>query len=353
MPTAFGRQFEFTMHASIQDHWYVGCWSSVLRGKPLATTVLNRRLALFRDSAGHPAAVEDRCVHRGAALSDGSVEEGNLACPYHGWRYAPNGAVVHIPASPEPCTVSSNLSAPSFRCVEQDGFVWVCLSAQPAIPLPRPFPFFGKSGWSSFVMKTLFRAPVETCLENFLDCPHATTVHRSWFRTPTAKIVKTIVRTLVDGAEAEYFDEPREKSVVWTLLAPSKEQRMRHTDRFIAPATTEVDYEFSNNARYLITSCCTPIGEDQTLVHTVITFRFGWLTPLIRFFFQPLAARIIRQDVEMLDRLQQNAAHFGRPRFAVIQQDLLLPHIIQWRKALKEGTPPPEANREEHVDLRL
>lgn len=202
-------------------------------------------------------------------------------------------------------------------------------------------------------MKTLFRAPVEACLENFLDCPHATTVHRLWFRTPAAKIVKTVVRTLADGAEAEYFDEPREKSVVWTLLAPSRDHRLRHTDRFIAPSTTEVDYEFSNRVRYLITSCCTPIGEDETLVYTVITFRFGWLTPLIRLFFEPLAARIIRQDVEMLDRLQRNAAHFGRPRFAVIPQDLLLPHIIQWRKALKDGTPPPEANREEHVELRL
>ncbi len=202
-------------------------------------------------------------------------------------------------------------------------------------------------------MKTVFRAPVEACLENFLDCPHANTVHKGWFRTPAARTIKTVVRTLADGAEAEYFDEPREKSLVWTLVAPSKEHRMRHTDRFIAPSTTEVDYQFSNNARYLITSCCTPVGDAETLVHTVITFRFAWLTPVIRLFFEPLARRIIRQDVEMLERVEENAKRFGRPRLGVIPQDLLLPHIVRWRTALKNGAPAPEAGVEEHVDLRL
>lgn len=202
-------------------------------------------------------------------------------------------------------------------------------------------------------MKTLFRAPVEACLENFLDCPHANTVHRSWFRTPVGRTIRTVVRTLPDGAEAEYFDEPREKSLVWTLVAPSREHQMRHTDRFIAPSTTEVDYQFSNNARYLITSSCTPIDEKTTLVYTVITFRFAWLTPLIRPVFKVLARRIIRQDVEMLDRLQRNTEHFGRPRMHVIPQDLLLPHIVQWRNALKTGTPRPQHQTEEQVDLRL
>ena len=128
---------------------------------------------------------------------------------------------------------------------------------------------------------------------------------------------------------------------------------MRHTDRFIAPSTTEVDYQFSNDARYLITSACTPVDDSTTLVHTVITFRFGWLTPFIRLFFKPLARQIIQQDVSMLDRLQENAARFGRPRFTVIPQDLLMPHILQWRNALRNGAPVPAAGREEHVDLRL
>ncbi|MGH8565884.1 MAG: Rieske 2Fe-2S domain-containing protein [Gammaproteobacteria bacterium] len=29
----------------------------------------------------------DRCCHRGARLSLGTVTDGHLACGYHGWRY--------------------------------------------------------------------------------------------------------------------------------------------------------------------------------------------------------------------------------------------------------------------------
>jgi phenylpropionate dioxygenase-like ring-hydroxylating dioxygenase large terminal subunit len=202
-------------------------------------------------------------------------------------------------------------------------------------------------------MKTRFAASVEACLENFLDCPHATTVHRGWFRSPTAKVIRCAVRTLDDGAAAEYFDEPREKSLVWTLLAPSSKHQMRHTDRFLAPATSEVDYQFTNAARYLITSCCTPVDDRHTDVYTVITFRFGWITPLVRLFFEPLARRVIRQDVDMLDQVEANVERFGRPRYQVIAQDLLLPHIVQWRNAMRSGAPPPAAGQENHVDLRL
>ena len=336
----------------MEGYWYPGCQSKDLRAAPVAITILKRPLALFRDGQGNPAAVEDRCLHRGATLTHGAVENGCLACPYHGWKYASDGSVAEIPAMPVGCRIPDHFRIPAYPCVEQDGFIWVCVDGH-GTPAPRRFPFLGERGWSSFVLKTIFRAPVDSCLENFLDCPHATTVHRSWFRSPTGKTIQAIVRTLPDGAEAEYIDEPREKSLVWSLIAPSQEHRMRHTDRFIAPSTTEVDYQFSNDARYLITSCCTPVDDDTTLVHTVITFRFGWLTPLIRLFFQPVARRVIRQDVTMLDRVQENVQRFGRPRLTVTAQDLLMPHILQWRNALRNGSPVPAPGREDHVDLRL
>src|SRR5207249_352038 len=98
-------------------------------------------------------------------------------------------------------------------------------------------------------------------------------------------------------------------------------------------------------ARYFITSVCTPVDDDTTQVHTVITFRFGWLTPLIRLLFEPLARKIIQQDVSMLDRVQENVARFGRPRLTVIPQDLLMPHILQWRNALRSGAPFPAPGR--------
>ncbi|MGH9657866.1 MAG: Rieske 2Fe-2S domain-containing protein [Bryobacteraceae bacterium] len=332
--------------------WYIAARSAELRKKPRRATILGRPVVLFREPDGRPAALEDRCAHRGAALSEGSVTEGTVACPYHGWRYSGDGRVAAIPSMPERCPIPEHLRVVSYPCLEQDGYVWVSLARSPAVERPHRFLLLGERGWTTFRMTTLFRAPVEACLENFLDCPHATTVHESWFRSPTARTVRAVVRSLADGAEAEYFDEPREKSVVWTLLSP-KGAEMKHIDRFIAPNTSEVDYRFSTGARYVITSSCTPVEEATTLVHTVITFRFGPFSGLVRLLFEPLARRIIRQDVEMLDRLQMNTRRFEKPRQAILAQDLLAPYILKWRHALESGAAPPPAGQEHHVEMRL
>ncbi len=198
-------------------------------------------------------------------------------------------------------------------------------------------------------MRNVFENTVAACLENFLDCPHATFVHRYWFRAPTAKQVRCIVRTLADGAEAEFFDEPRKQSAVWWLLAP-RGGPMRHVDRFIAPNTSEVEYQFPSGLSYVITSSCTPLADRQTLVHTVISFRWRGLGPLVRLYFEPLSRMIIRQDVRMLGLCRP--ARSGAT-LANTPADVLGLHIQAWRRALSTGAAPPPAGTETHVELTL
>jgi phenylpropionate dioxygenase-like ring-hydroxylating dioxygenase large terminal subunit len=282
----------------------------------------------------------------------GKVAGGGLECAYHGWRYDDVGRVVEVPALPKPAATQSAYSVKRYPASEQDGFVWVSINdVNPAVT-PPAFPYLTQPGWTSFTMKTLFRAPMEACLENFLDVPHATFLHRYWFRAPTAREIKARVRTLDDGVEAEFFEEPRKKSLIWWLLAP-RGGAMRHTDRFIAPRTSRVDYTFPGGLHYVITSSCTPIEEYSTQVYTVISFRypvFGWL---VRLFFEPLARRIIRQDLGMLNEQYANIERFGGPSFSNTRADLLGYHIAAWRRALSTGTSPPAAGEEQDVVIRI
>lgn len=333
--------------------WLIACRSRELgRASPIGVVADKHQVVLFRDAAGRPAALEDRCAHRNTPLSIGSVRNGVLVCRYHGWAYRHDGTVADIPALCEQDRPHGELGIRRFQAVEQDGFIWIAPSESPPAVLPPGFPHLGDTGWTSFIMKTKFEAPIDACLENFLDCPHATFLHRHWFRTPTARPVKARVRTLVDGAEAEYFEEPRERSLVWWLLAPQRGP-MQHTDRFIAPRTSRVDYRFPNGLHYTITSSCTALSETETQVYTVITFRYGRIGPLVRLFFEPLACRIIRQDVEMLGVQYRNVSRFGGPKFASTRADLLGRHITAWRRALERGEPPPAADHQYDVELRL
>ena len=322
------------------------------RDRMLAVVLEEHPIVLFRDGAGRVAALEDRCAHRNAPLSLGRVRQGVVECAYHGWRYDRSGRVLEVPALPAAAAGSCPHSIRSYATHEQDGFVWVALDESPPAIEPPRFPYRDEPGWTHFTMKTLFRAPVEACLENFLDLPHASFVHRYWFRAPTAREVSAKVRTLPDGAQAEFFEEPRERSAVWWLLSPRR-GRMRHTDRFIAPRTSRVDYAFEGGLHYVITSSCSAIDARRTQVYTVISFRYPGWGRLVRLVFEPLARRIIAQDVAMLDAQYANIERFGGARFASTRADLLGAQIDAWRRAAADGTPPPASGEERDVVIRI
>lgn len=334
------------------DAWYIACGSADLRRTPAAVSLAGFNLALFRNRSGRPQALEDRCAHRGAPLSAGCIEGDALRCAYHGWRYDGSGRVCELPSLRPNAKVPDGARIRAFPAIESQGYVWVWSGADEPNRDPHVLPHIGEPGWSHFRMRTRFAGSIETCLENFLDCPHASYVHRGWFRAPTGRAVRAIVRTRIDGAEAEYFDEPRTGSIVWRLLAP-RAGAMMHTDRFIAPNVSQVDYGFPNGLHYTITSCCTPVGAHDTWVHTVISFRFRGLGPLVRLVFEPLSRIIIRQDVRMIALQRANLDRFEPSPFVSTEADLLGPIIVEWNRALREGRSPPPAGSERHVEMRI
>lgn len=336
---------------SIVHIWQIACRAKAVRRRPVRVVVNGRQIVVFRAGPNVYGALEDRCAHRNAPLSKGRVCEGRIECTYHGWQYGADGRVAHIPALP-PGESCPQIAVERFHALEQDGFVWIAEGERPPSQSPPSFAGVREPGWTHFVMQTRFHAGVEACLENFLDCPHAAFVHRYWFRAPMGKPVRVSVRTLEDGAVAEFFEEPRKKSLVWWLLAP-KRGVMRHTDRFVVPSMSRVDYEFPSGLSYIISSSCTERTPQETEVFTVIAFKWGWLGPLIRLYFEPLSRWIIRQDVQILAAQQATIAHFGGARFASTRADVLGKHIVAWRQALRAGTPAPDAGTEETLSIRL
>ena len=334
----------------LHNYWYIAARERDVRRRPQSVTLFGQPYVVFATGHDQYGALQDRCPHRNAPLSAGKVCQGQIQCPYHGWRFDHHGALADIPALAG--QTLPNICVPSAHCVAQDGYVWLCVGT-PASAAPLPFPHLNEPGWHHFRLRTRFAAPVAQCLENFLDCPHAVYVHNRWFRAPTGKPVQVRLRHLDDGAQIEYQNEPREHSWVWRLLQNSATE-MTHTDRFIAPATSRVDYRFSDRKHYIITSSCTPCDDNDTEVHTVISFKFGHIGALVRLVFEPLSRIIIRQDVAIMQKQRDNIRRFGgRERFYHSQADVLMPAIQAWRQALDGGTPPPTPGLVDERELRL
>ncbi len=333
----------------LEDYWYIALEDHRLTNKPVQVFIFGKPIVLFR-SKGKVIALEDRCAHRNVFLSQGKLCGQNLQCPYHGWEYDEQGRVARIPSLNE--KMDDVIQIGKYKCLEQDGYIWVCLGSS-SEPTPKRLPFVDQKGWHTIRERAHFKAPVLQVLENFLDIPHAIYVHSFWFRKPLGKKTTAIIRTLPDGVEAELNDEPRDKGVVWKLLGDSRVS-MKHSDRFIAPSTSHINYTYSDGRRFIVTSVCTPINECETMVHTVITFRSGLLSPLLKIALLPIVKLLIWQDVRITALQQKSIEAFDRPpKFRVVKSDLLYSHIFQWRKSMELGLPTPVAGKETQSEIYL
>jgi 5,5'-dehydrodivanillate O-demethylase len=60
--------------------------------------ILGEDLTLFRGASGTPYLIAGRCAHRCTVLHTGWVEDEQIRCMYHGWRYDGTGRCTEMPA---------------------------------------------------------------------------------------------------------------------------------------------------------------------------------------------------------------------------------------------------------------
>ena len=67
--------------------WVLVCrYDEIPAGRGRTCEVLDLRLAVFRTGATI-IALTDRCPHAGGSLGQGWIEEGEVVCPLHRWRF--------------------------------------------------------------------------------------------------------------------------------------------------------------------------------------------------------------------------------------------------------------------------
>ena len=157
------------------NDWYIVAASRDLADDAMRPVRLwDEDLVIWRHG-GQVIVWKDYCIHRGAKLSLGRVHEGNIECPYHGWRYNSAGACTLIPAHPE-MQPPAKARAVVYKSVECDGYIWVSLG-EPAKGPPR-FPEWADSSYRKILVGpyNYHGNPFRT-VENFLDAAHFPFVH--------------------------------------------------------------------------------------------------------------------------------------------------------------------------------
>jgi phenylpropionate dioxygenase-like ring-hydroxylating dioxygenase large terminal subunit len=323
-----------------KNFWYIACQTPELKNdRPLGRTILDEWIVLFRDENGKACALRDRCIHRNSQLSLGTVHQGKLQCPYHGWTFNGPGKLVHIPSEGPNQNKVGNRCAKSYSVIEQDGFVFVCLEQDDALGLtPFRMPHYGDKGWETVRLFNSFNNNVTNCAENYIDVPHTVFVHDKIFRVGKQEEVETKVTRENGNVHIEYGGETDNLGWFSWFLNPKKTP-ITHIDHFYMPNVTSVQYKFGRG-EFWITSQCIPINDKLTHVWTDLTYDFGRLfnkiaRPIVRYQGQS----VIDQDIVALDNQMKVIEKYGTD-FSNASADVVHVFIESIRDAIAKGEDP-------------
>src|SRR5688572_29601803 len=106
----------------LRNAWYVAAWDHEVGRALFPRTLLNTNVVMFRGEDGRVAALEDRCCHRNAPLSAGTLIGDEVQCGYHGLRYDGTGRCVEVPSQSQ---VPPGAQVRGYPAVERHRRIWL------------------------------------------------------------------------------------------------------------------------------------------------------------------------------------------------------------------------------------
>lgn len=232
-------------HPALRRCWHPVARSEEVTGRPVRTVLLGEPWVLVRlGDAGQVQAFPDRCPHRLAPLSIGSLDVAGgstpvLRCAYHGWCFDASGHCVELPALGPAATIPPKARLrPAHAVAERHGMVFLA----PTVPLPgcATLPSIPEAEDPAFMAGHLppmrARAGAGFLADNFLDMAHFPFVHAATFggEDPIVPPLSVARDGLSFTAQSEHEFANREDPGVAAGVRPLI-QRRRVTYRVHAP----------------------------------------------------------------------------------------------------------------------
>lgn len=314
----------------VQAGWHVAIDSSELKPRqPLAVRRFGIDWVFWRDTAGHPVAMEDRCPHRSARLSLGEVEatgSGSLRCPYHGIQFDAQGQCAHVPELKRP---APGLGVQTLPCMEAHGFVWVWVGRKRVEQ--ATVPWFNNIGPEFVQCRIEAQWPIHFSrwIENELDVTHLPFVHAS-----------TIGRGFDPAVPSRFEFDERGILILFDQKNPSN--RAHQFARLLYPNI----WQLAVSPAMLLVMAFAAVDDEQTKLY-FRTFRsFGKLPvlkPVVDIFVNAFNRKVVAQDrrVVLSQRPKSSIRACGEVLFkedaAVRHYRSLMPDFVEPFSAQREA----------------
>ena len=188
----------------LRRQWHPVARTADVGPEPVRVEVCGVALVIARLDGG-VAVLPDVCPHRYAPLSAGTVVDGQLRCPYHGWQFDAAGRCRLIPALGLGATVPPRADIQPPLVLERHDLVFVCLEPD-ADPPMLEIPEWGAPG-----IEVVWLPPVTIgcgaaqIIDNFLDFAHFPFVHAGTFGADEDAVIGDYeVERLPQGLRVRY-----------------------------------------------------------------------------------------------------------------------------------------------------
>jgi phenylpropionate dioxygenase-like ring-hydroxylating dioxygenase large terminal subunit len=225
----------------LNNFWYAVEFSNEIDNKPQLLQIFDRQIVLYRTTDGKIQAIDNTCIHRGAALVNGWVDGDCIVCPYHGWQYQPDGTCVKIPSQSPEMTIPKQAKMNTYPVQEKYGWIWLFLgdgepSELPSIPDSLQV---GDPNLRAIQGEFHSNANYERVLENVLDFAHAPFVHAGAFGNPDApEIADLQIENFPSGASATVMMNATPPKGLWRLLVRGERAPIHTRTGFVLPNLT-------------------------------------------------------------------------------------------------------------------
>lgn len=254
----------------IKNFWYAIEFSEKVTRDPIRLTILGQELVLYRDIQNNPVVMSDLCVHRGGALSDGFTEGDCIRCPYHGWKYEPNGACIEIPANPEGRAIPRKARVDAYPSADKYGWIWAFLGDLPEAerpPLPA-LPHFDNPDLRRTTGIYEWDVHYARALENGIDFSHGAWVHGGSFGNRDEPEIEDYTVEYINelSARATIDFMPNRVGGLWSRLYKSDKERapIKVTNTWWMPNVTLLEVQLPFGFQRLF-NAHVPVNENKTI----------------------------------------------------------------------------------------
>lgn len=337
----------------VRNAWYVAAWSHEVAHAPLKRRILNEPVVLYRMRGGAAVALLDRCPHRLAPLSLGTIVDDQLQCAYHGLRFNESGRCTHIPGAER---ISEGAAVPSFPIADKWGCVWIWMG-DPAradiSSIPQTFRWLTEPGWHAVTGYCDMQAAYQLVIDNLLDLSHEAFLHPNTIGN--AAVGEIPAQTRVDG-DTVITSRKMPSCDVPPLFAqayPFGGQIDRYQQVvFQGPASVCIDVkavpagatDVTGGLAWMVMQGITPRSECATSVFWAVSRPFAVDNEEVSENLRRGAARTLHEDQTMLEAQQRSAQDVDLDGRTVFTKGDLAPtygrkvlQAMQKREAREQG----------------